>query len=299
MEQVVPLLRTQSGPLARVAIFLSGSGSNAEKILLRVHDSTGEVPFEAAVLVTDAPETSRGRELSQTYSVPLIENDIRQFYRDRGESRVSIATPAGRRVREAWTDALRAQLTPYAIDFGVFAGFVPLTNLTADFPCLNVHPGDLTYLKDGSRYLVGLHTVPIERAILEELEFLRSSVIVAEPYTGRGDDMDSGPILGVSPRVPVDLAGSTLAELKACLRRRPRKRPRGGYGDQLEETAVLNQENLKQAGDWIVLPEVVFDFARQRFGTDARGQLHYLLQRKWHPIETVTYGAREREILFA
>ena len=45
----------------------------------------------------------------------------------------------------------------------------------------------------------------IERAILEGLDELRSSVIVALPYTGSGGDMDNGPILGLSPAVPVTL----------------------------------------------------------------------------------------------
>ena len=298
MNDIRPIIGTETGRRPRVAIFMSGSGSNAEQILRRVRGD-GQAPLEVAVLVTDAPETSRARELGAAYGVPVVENDIRRFYHDRGEARLSVATPTGRQIREAWTDALRAQLQPYGIDFGVFAGFVPLTNLTDRLPCLNVHPGDLTYLRDGRRHLVGLHTVPIERAILEGLKSLRSSVIQAVPYTGQGDDMDSGPILGISPPVAIDLSGVKLSELRACVEARPERRPKGGYGDRLEELAVQSQERLKREGDWVVLPEVTYDVARGRFGTDATGQLHYRLKARWHPIQTVVYDGLEREVLFA
>ncbi len=297
MATVRPMLCVESGQRPRLAIFMSGSGSNAEKILRRAQDAD-DVPFELAALVTDAPETSRTRELGETYGVPVIENDIRTFYRERGETRVSIATARGQELRAEWTDSLRGQLAPLRVDFAVFAGFVPLTNLTGDLPCLNVHPGDLTYLKDGQRHLVGLHTVPIERAILEGLDHLRSSVIQALPYSGQGDDMDNGPILGISEAVPVDLGGATLEELRACVPARPARRPKGGFADSLECVAKANQEALKVGGDWIVLPAVTFDFARGRFGTDDNGALFYRCSGAWHPIETVVFGADSREVVF-
>jgi len=298
MTSVTPLLaKANTEAKARVAIFLSGSGSNAEKILQQERRMGPDAPFETVVLVTDAPETSRAGELGRTFDLPVIANDIRSFYRAKGETRVSIATPEGQTLREEWTCELREQLAPYRIDFGILAGFVPLTNLVGDFPCLNVHPGDLTYLKDGQRYLVGLHTVPIERAILEGLGHLRSSVIQALPYSGQGDDMDNGPILGISPPVPIDLQGSTLEELLQCVDTRPEKRPKSGFGDRLEELAEHNQNLLKEGGDWIVFPPVVMDFARGRFGVET-GALHYRTGNKWLPIETVVYGRGEKEVLF-
>jgi len=297
MQAVTSLLTLTPEILPRLGIFLSGSGSNAEKILARARRDTS-LPFVIAALVTDAPETSRARELGREYGIPVIENDIRRFYHDRGETRVSIATPAGQRLRTEWTDSLRAQLQPLRIDFCVFAGFVPLTNLTGDLPCLNVHPGDLTYLQDGARHLVGLHTVPIERAIVAGLDHLRSSVIQALPYSGQGDDMDNGPILGISASVPIDLMGATVGECCACYEVRPPKRPKGGFCDRLEEIAEHNQESLKVGGDWVVLPEVTYDFARGRFGTDSAGELHYMIGDVWHPIDTVIYGGDAREILF-
>jgi folate-dependent phosphoribosylglycinamide formyltransferase PurN len=298
MSNITPFLQETSGRQARLGIFLSGSGSNAEKVLEQHRQAKGRSSYAPVVLITDAPETSRARELGRLYELPVVENDIRKFYRDRGQTRVTIATPEGQRLREAWTDALRSQLQSYQLDFGVLAGFVPLSNLVGDFPCLNVHPGDLSYLKDGQRYLIGLHTVPIERAILEGLDYLRSSVILAEPYSGQGDDMDSGPLLGISAPVSIDLQGASLEELSQINAERPAKRPRGGFGDRLEQLAQLNQEKLKQQGDWLVLPRVVADFASGNLGTDDHGKLCFRFGSKWQPIETVVHSRDGREVIF-
>ena len=298
MKKVVPFLENATHEKPRAAIFLSGGGSNAGKILTRLAGAADHAPFRIAALVTDAPEQSRAAELAASFGHPLIALDIRRFYQAHGETRVSIQTPRGRELREQWTDALRQKLNPIKPDFGILAGFVPLTNLTADFPCLNVHPGDLTYCKDGQRYLVGLHTIPIERAILEGLDAMRSSVIVAQPYSGSGKEMDSGPILGISEPVAIDCQGETLEGLQELANKRPPKRPKGGFGDRLEALACHNQDRLKEQGDWVVFPQVVDDFARRHFGQDEDGDLWARIAGRWHPIETIVYGLHGREVRF-
>lgn len=298
MNKVVPFLKIATDAQARAAIFLSGSGSNAERILERHRQAGTGAAFVPAVLVTDAPGRSRAADLSRQYDIPIVANDIRTFYRERGEDRVSIATPRGQQIREEWTDHVRRELESYRVDFGILAGFVPLTNLTADMPCLNVHPGDLTYVKNGKRHLVGLHTVPIERALLEGLTALRSSIIVAQPYTGNGGEMDSGPILGISEPVEVDLDGTTFEELEQIAGQRPPRRPKGGFGDRLEQIAAKNQQLLKEKGDWVAFPACVFDFARRRFGHDAAQNLFYKVGERWQPVETVVYGRHHRELIF-
>ena len=283
---------TAHGARPKAGIFLSGSGSNAET-LLKTLAQLPHSPLEIPVLITDAPLTSRARELGKFFSIPVIELDIKQFYLERGETRVSIATPSGQRIREEWTDQLRGLIAPLGLDFGIFAGFVPLTNITADFPCLNVHPGDLSYLKNGRRLLVGLHTIPIELAILEGLDYMRSSVIVVEPYSGAGGEMDSGHLLGISAKVPLDLMGHTREELASCLPLRPAKRPKGGYADALETVAKANQNMLKENGDWIVLPKTVLNFAQGKYGMDDDGKLLF----EGKPVLTVEYGSTQREVV--
>jgi len=287
MSEWRPLLGVeQSGRPARTALFLSGSGSNAE-VMLKRWRADAAPPLQIMALVTDRPDKSRALELGQRYDVPVIAHDIRAFYFRHGCRRITIATEEGRLLRTAWTDELRTHLAPLELDFGLFAGFVPLTNLTATLPCLNVHPGDLTYEVDGRRYLVGLHTIPIERAILAGLGALRASVILAESYSGKGDDMDSGPILGVSPSVPIDLQGYTLDELRAEAARRPAERPVGGFQDILEQIAEVNQEQLKCAGDWVVFPQVTWAFAAGRYAVAGDGSLGWRRGDEWLPVPTV------------
>ena len=282
-----------------VAIFLSGSGTNAEKLLESLENPKYNT-WNPSVLVTDNPNKSRASEIAKKYSLPVVELDIRVFYQERGLKTTSLATEEGRKVREEWTDSLRKLLAPYSIDFGVLAGFVPLTNITSDFPCLNVHPGDLTVEENGSRVLVGLHTIPIERAIINGFDSLRTSVIVAQTYTGVGGEMDSGPILGLSDKVKIDLKGNNLDELINIYNLRPTKRPIGGYKDLLEEVAKHNQELLKVDGDWKIFPPTVAAFAEKKYALDADepNTLLYKDQDEWKVIKTVVFKADKADLIF-
>jgi len=256
----------------RFAIFLSGGGSNAEKLL---ESDMVRAVAEPAVLVTDAPEKSRAPEIAAKYNLPLIALDIREFYRQHGLTTISLATPEGRAVRAMWTDELRKQLKKYEIDFAVLAGFEPLSNITDDYPCLNVHPGDLSKVDgSGNRLYAGLHNRPIELALLAGEKELKSSVIIAQSFTDAKKDMDKGLLLGISQSMPVDLKGFTVEELQAICDRRPDKKPRGGWNDELEKLALDLQNRLKITGDHIILPLVVRDFAKKCFAFQD-GQLYY------------------------
>ena len=255
-----------------MAIFLSGGGSNAEKLLndRQVLEYTNPV-----VLVTDAPEKSRARIIAEQHKLPVVEFSIREFYRNHGLATTSLATEKGRQVRELWTNELRQKLAPYQIDFGVLAGFEPLSNITDDFPCLNVHPGDLSVVDaDGNRCYVGLHSRPVESAILAGEKTLRASVIIALSFSDAGKDMDNGILLGISQPMNIDFGNLTLDELKKIKSLRSGKKPAGGWKDALEELALRSQEQLKYCGDHIILPLIVRDFALRRFGW-MDGKLYY------------------------
>lgn len=293
MKQLLKL----DGRMPNVGIFLSGSGSNAE-MLLKTLQKLSKPVMNVAALITDAPLTSRARELGKIFGIQVIELDIKKFYAERGQTRVSIATEEGQKIREEWTNELRRLIAPLKLDFGVFAGFVPLTNISSDFPCLNIHPGDLTYLKDGKRMLVGLHTIPIENAISEGLDYMRSSVIIVEAYSGSGKEMDNGLLLGVSPKVKIEFGGHSRKELLECMPLRPDKRPKGGYGDVMEDVAKSNQDILKEHGDWVVLPQVVMEFAKGKYAVDEDGTLLYLADDAFVPVTTVEFsGDGQRKII--
>ena len=255
-----------------MAIFLSGTGSNAEKLLA---DKSVTAATNPAVLVTDAPEKSRAKVIGEKFNIPVEEFSIREFYRSHGLKSISLATAEGRQVRELWTDELRKRLKKYSIDFAVLAGFEPLSNITDDFPCLNVHPGDLSVVdSNGTRLYVGLHNRPVEAAILAGEKSLRSSVIIAQSFSNADKDMDNGLLLGISQPMPLDLAGITMDELKTIKANRPERKPAGGWQDKLEALALSSQDKLKVCGDHIILPLVVRDFAGKCFAYQ-NGKLYY------------------------
>ncbi len=283
--------------MPHAVIFMSGSGSNAEKLLESIGNKADK-SWDASLIFTDAPLRSRAAKIAEDYKIPYFELDILEFYRKRGESKVSLASEKGREIRAEWTGEVRKIIKPFKVDFGILAGFVPLTNITSDFPCLNIHPGDLTVEEEGQRILVGLHTVPIERAIIRDFRTLRSSVIIAQTYTGIGGEMDSGPILGISSPVEIDLGGNKFEDIKRIYESRPHQRPTGGYRDLLEEIARKNQENLKINGDWVVFPPAVRDFASGKFGHDENNFLYYMVDCSWKKIKTVEYTSCSSNPLF-
>lgn len=277
-------LKKEPGVLPSAAILMSGSGTNADNLLAA--RNLCEAPlWHPGVIVTDRPESAAAR-LAKEYCVPYVEHDIATFYREHGEEKVGITTESGMRIREAWTDSLRQKLAPYKIDFGVFSGFVPLTNLVSDFPCLNIHPGDLT-LRDenGRRALTGLHTLPIEKAILRGESVLRSSVIIVQNISCGGKEMDEGPVLGVSTGLSLDISPEFRAALRRVAEERTGKKRSEYRNDLLAQTAGFYLERLKVCGDWVLLPQVVDDFAAGKFTFDGP-----ILYYEGKPVKTVEYG---------
>lgn len=255
-------LHSPKGSPARVAAFMSGSGSNVTRLLELQHKLSSEAacPFEVVAIVTDNPDPDecKAREIAASFGdLPLIELDIRAFYADRGHPRVTIKTDRGYEIREDYSAALWEQLQPLAPDIIALGGFVPLINLVGKLPAINVHPGDLSVLLDGQRYLVGLHTIPIRRAILAGRSELRSSTILATPYTKK-IEMDEGPVLMISRPLPIELPeGVCPDDLKGKANR-----------DRLEQIAKEHQNRLKEVGDWEIFPLTVKLVAEGRFAMD-------------------------------
>ena len=278
------------GTPARIAICMSGSGSNAEVILSRAA-GIPETGYEPVVIFTDCPETSRASELAEKYNVPLAHLDIRAFYRENGEEDILLNSEKKCRLRDIWSEKVWQILQTYRCDFAVFAGFVPLTNLADKLPCLNVHPGDLIQEdSEGKRIYAGLHCEPVENAILDRQQVLRSSVILVQCYNGSGKkELDGGPVLGISAPVPVELQGVSYDELDT-VRRQQEKRP---YRDRLREIALANIENLKSRGDHVVFPEVISCFAKGCYATDAAGELFFRSSEAetWQQVKTVEFSA--------
>jgi len=292
---IVPLFTARNTP-ARCIILMSGSGSNAEALLKYAEENPGS--YDPVAIFTDCPENSRGSEIARNFGKPLLASDIRAFYAANGENSIKLDTPRRRELRDMWSDEASRIMAPFNADFLLFAGFVPLTNLTGRMPCLNVHPGDLTVTDaQGQRIFAGLHYLPVERAILSGYPALRSSVILAMPYSGDGSsEMDSGHILGLSAPVPVELEGETLESLRTI----QSSRTAPPFRDRLRELAKTNVELLKTHGDHQVFPRAAADFAAGRFGSDPSDGSFYFRSTEdaaWQQITTVCYGSDGGRVL--
>ncbi len=279
---------------ARTAIFLSGSGTNAKKILEFWKNNPEQANFTPSCIVTDRPERCAARKIASTFELPIIELDIFDFYKKRGLLNISLASDEGRKAREAWTNELINKLSPYSLEFGIFAGFVPLCNITESLPCLNVHPGDLSVLDEkGHRVLTGLHAIPIEQAIIRDIDHMRTSVIIASVFSSNGAGMDEGIIIGLSPEVDIDLENKSVEFYKGMKAQRA-----GKVSDQLRDVALKNQDKLKKAGDWTVFPPAVNDFAAGIFAYDDNMQLYIETNGTYIPIQHIEYDTNEKEIIF-
>ncbi len=286
MIKLKPLFEVLSGRKAKLALFMSGAGSNAMKIMERA--AMPECPYEVAVLVTDNPEKSAARALAERFSLPLVEHDIREFYRRNGEEAIALTTPRRCELRDLWSAELYEKVSAFQVDAGVLAGFIPLSNIVGKLLCLNVHPGDLTVVKNGVRVLAGLHYRPVENAILMKHHGLRSSVIVAQNYQGNGKkEVDSGPILGISAPVEIELDGHTIAELQEINDRRTV----APYRDELRQLADKNVEKLKRKGDHVVFPAVLEHFVKGDYALDDSGALYFRVNGEFLPVETVEFCA--------
>lgn len=272
----------------RTAILMSGSGSNTEAILQYCRENA--CAFVPVLIATDTPQ-SRAAEIAQNYDLPCELLDIRKFYAEHGEENIRLDTPQKQALRQEWSELLFQTLSRYDVGLILLAGFIPLTNLTEKLPCLNVHPGDLTVTDpDGRRLYAGLHYRPVEDALCNGEKYLRSSVILAQPYSGSGrEEMDTGPVIGVSPRIPVDLS----QERRTRLIETGKQRLAGKIPcDALRREAQKYIEQLKILGDHLIFARAADDFARGRFACGDDGGLLFETDTGFQPVISVEYSNR-------
>lgn len=168
----------------RVAIFLSGGGSNMRAL---VEDMTGDHPARPCVIVSNVAEAG-GISWARERGIPTEVVDHRPFAGD----------------RSAFEAALTARLTAHAPDMICLAGF--MRKLTGDFTdawagrMINIHPSLLPLYK-------GLHT----HARALEAGETRHGCTVHEVTAA----LDDGPVLGQAtvPVLPDDTADDLAARV--------------------------------------------------------------------------------------
>lgn len=243
----------------RVACFLSGSGTNATKIIERQGelDREGERPYEVVLLFSDTedPDKCRIRDISEDYAVPHIIHDMVSFYKERGRSdRKDLA------LRPEYDQRVAAALEPFGIDLIVLAGYMSIVTqpLLTRYSgrIVNVHPADLSLQEGMKRKYTGLHAV--RDAILAGEGLLHATTHVVR------ERVDQGEILMISEGVRVVLPqGVDVAQLKLLENSR-----------LLEEVVSRNQTSLKEKGDWVIYPLTLQWIGQGRFALDDMGSVY-------------------------
>lgn len=180
----------------RVAGLASGSGNTLWKALdlQRELERTWEgSPFEVVALFSDSPDAKCVATAAE-YGIPCESVGIRAFYEKRG------APLKDREVRREYDGMILEKLSPYRPDLILLAGYVWATTdaVTKSILTVGVHPADLSIVKNGKRAYAGSDGVGSTLAGGERE--IRASSYLATP------EIDGGPILIVSPAVPVNPA---------------------------------------------------------------------------------------------
>lgn len=246
---LIPLYDPSEGPM-RVVGFMSGSGTNLRRILehqKRLELERGSSPFVIVALFSDRA-TSNAPIIGKEYDVPVVIRDLEGFCASRGVSRKDL------KAREEFDSETVKALSPFEAKIAAFGGYMSIATrpILEAFLAINVHPADLSIKnRDGSRRFVGDHAV--RDAIVAGERWLRSSTHIVEPL------VDQGRLLMISPRVEVFLKeGWDL-----------------GNKSHLAEAERVNQERLKEMGDWVVFPKTIEDLSLGRFAEDEDGILYY------------------------
>ena len=134
---------------ARIAVFVSGGGTNLEA-LLKAQES-GAIPHGEIVLVCASNERAYALTRAANHGVPAV------------------AVPRKQMSQEAFERTLSLKLAEYRVDLIVLAGFLSI--LSADFVArwperiLNVHPSLIPAFCGKGYYGLKVHEAALERGV--------------------------------------------------------------------------------------------------------------------------------------
>ncbi len=224
----------------RIAAFMSGSGTNLRRII-ELQKKLNDDLFQVVVIFTDTKDESKcnARTIAEEYGIPLIVNDIMDYYRARGHE-----SKRDMQIREQYDTETAAAIAKHDVDLVALCGYMSIVTspVYSRFLTLNVHPADLTKLDSGGRraYAGCMGAGCIKQAIINGDSEVRSSVHVVN------GELDGGPVVALSPPLKVEFGIDEHS------------------GEELNEAAEAYQELLKEKGDWVVYPETIRMIAEGR-----------------------------------
>jgi folate-dependent phosphoribosylglycinamide formyltransferase PurN len=238
----------------RVALFVSGSGTNGLRILEQ--SKAPDSNYEVTLIFSDVRDTRtrksgekicRAKDIADEWGVSYDYVDIRDFYSERGLKRTDLS------IRPDFDKLVVAKLDDYELDLIANAGYMsimtPVLLSRYDGKVVNVHPADLRIMDGEKRKYVGIHVV--EEAIMAGEPEVRSTTHIVR------EEVDHGEILVVSEPVEIELENA-LMDLKEDKALR-------------EEVVSGYQTMLKEKGDWVIYPLTVQMISEGRFALGPDG----------------------------
>ena len=134
---------------ARIAVFVSGGGTNLEHLLLA--QEAGQIPHGEIVLVCASNESAYALTRAANHGVP------------------GVAVPKKQMTQEAFEAALNEKLAEYRVDVIILAGFLSI--LSADFVkqwpdrIINVHPSIIPAFCGKGMYGLKVHEAALSRGV--------------------------------------------------------------------------------------------------------------------------------------
>jgi len=236
----------------RVAVMMSGSGTNAERII-EYSRAAANPSYEPVIIFTEDPG-SEAENIGHRFDLPVMVNDWKKFFRESykkgNDARILFDGPTADLFREHGVDVVALAGYNWFVTERIFRLFLTV----------NIHPGDLRPLSENGerRYAGGIGSVSIMNAIRNGENYLHSTVHMVNEIP------DGGDILMVSDPVPVLLPeGMDRNKLAAH-----------GNLKIFEELAKAHQRRLKELGDWKIFPRTLELIAEGRFGRNEEDSLY-------------------------
>lgn len=254
-----PIYEPRDDEPMQVACFVSGSGTNARRIIERSLENKSR--YMVTLIFTDVRDDRirktgekrcKAKDIADEYGLSYECEDIRDFYKERGVKRTDLS------LRPQFDRLVVEKVASHGIDLIALAGYMSITTkplLDAfDGRMVNVHPADLSIMDGDDRKYVGIHVV--RDAILAGEKVLRASTHVVR------EKVDHGEILVVSEPVPVSLPEDVILEELVQDKKLFR-----AFIDE-------HQEQLKELGDWVIFPLTIQMISEGRFALDGEGSVY-------------------------
>jgi folate-dependent phosphoribosylglycinamide formyltransferase PurN len=237
----------------RIAGMMSGEGPNSGSNLLKIiqyqsylKTQRGISPYEVAVIFTDNAN-SNAFQIGKKYDIPVICRDKKGFYGIRGQSTKNLE------LREEFDEENVQMLKSRDIHAAAYAGYMSIATdpLIEAFLGINVHPADLSVMENKKRKYTGDHAV--RDAILAGEKYIKSTTHIIDK------EVDHGKILMISKPLEVILDKDFNQRDE----------------ESLKKAEKLNQDKLKQHGDWVIFPMTLLFIADGRYAKDDSGNLYF------------------------